>query len=144
MKRNIETPCSGPCPSYGAGHQVHFIQARLVGESPWGWRDAVVSSLDKHFARLAYLEDDATPIVWHHKSLKRRISVGDPVRLHERYHVLGCPAGWFSVVIAGGLGAVPEPMDKTVWAPEFTIPVVDLATGIALPLDHVEGRGERQ
>jgi len=139
----LETPCwRSPCAGYAPGHHMHFIHAKRVGLSPWGWRDAVVLSVEGQFACLAYLEGDATPVVWHHTSLKRVIGAGDPVRLHEQYYALGCPAGWFNVVVEGGIGAVPEPADKAAWEDQVTGFAVDLATGVALALDHVEERGD--
>jgi hypothetical protein len=127
---------SGQCASYHAGHSIHFIQARKVGESPWGWRDGVVIGVDGLDATVAYLGEDATPSVWHHRSLSLYVEVGDPVRLHEQYGVLGCPSGWFSVAITGGLGPVAQPDAPGLWIAETTVGVVDLATGIAIATDH--------
>lgn len=127
---------SDPCPSYRAGHNVHFIQARKVGQSPWGWRDAVVTGINEIEIGLAYVTQDAEPVLWHHRSLAEHISIGAPVRLHEQYFVLGTPTGWFSVVVRDGLGPVPEPPEISLWATEVTPGIVDLATGIALPTDH--------
>jgi hypothetical protein len=125
------------CGSFHGGHQVHPIQARKVGETPWGWRDAIVTAVDGLVVQVAYLgHDDARPVVWHHRSLAEVLAPGDPVRLHEQYFVLGCPAGWFSVYVEGGLGPVPTPQAPELWAGQTSAGIVDVGTGIALPTDH--------
>lgn len=127
-----------PCTSYGPGHNLHFIQARFVGGTPWGWRDAVLQRVEDGWLHLSYLDTPAHPILWHHADLTDVLSPGAPVRLHEQYHVLGSPAGWSSVVIHQGVGAVPEPAHPNLWRAEMTAAVVDNRTGRALPLDHLD------
>jgi hypothetical protein len=131
------TSCRGSrCLSYRGGHHVHPIQARKVGESPWGWRDATITAVDGLGVHLAYVEHDAAPVVWHHRSLAGVLHAGAPVRLHEQYFVLGCPAGWFSVQVEGGLGAVTAPEAPELWSGETSVGIVEIATGNALPTDH--------
>jgi len=131
--------CSnGRCNSYAAGHLVHFIQARLVGESPWGWRDAVVTGIEGLTVYLEYLHEVGQPECWHHRSLSDVLEPGAPVRLHERYHVLGCPAGWFSVHISDGLGAIPTPDDTAAWKDLSSPGIVDLSKGAGVATDHGE------
>lgn len=130
-------PCAGsPCRSFRGGHNTHVVQARLVGESPWGWRDAIVTDVDGLKASLDYVLEEGSPVVWHHRSWAGQVAAGDPVRLHERYAVLGTPAGWFSVVVTGGLGDVPTPADPAWWAAETSAGIVDLDSGIGIPTDH--------
>lgn len=132
------TQCIEPrCNSYGPGHQVHFIQAGLVGETPWGWRDAVVRRMQSGWLHLSYLDTDVHPSLWHHTDLTDLLCPGAPVRLHEQYHLLGSPAGWFNVVLRNGAGAVPEPPHLSLWHAEARVAVVDNQTGRALPLDHL-------
>ena len=125
-----------PCPSFRAGHNVHFIQARKAGQSPWGWRDAMVTGIGGLEVHLAYVAEDAEPVVWHHRSLGEQVSVGAPVRLHEEYFVLGTSIGWFSVVVRDGLGPVDQPEETSLWDADSSPGIVDVATGIALPTDH--------
>ena len=127
----------GQCQLYSPGHNTHWIHARHVGESPWGWRDGVVSAIDGQSLTVRYLEADADVRVWHHDALHEEIAVGDPVRVHEGFHVLGGPFGWLNVIVHGGLGAVPKPAEPRLWAPQMTGGVQDLSTGRALPLDSV-------
>ena len=133
------TGCDGDCAVYRPGHQVHFIQARHVGQSPWGWRDAVVTSVYGLTAHLSYVDHDAAPRVWHHRSLAGVLEPGAPVRLHERLHVLGSPAGWFCVRVEDGLGPAPAPDAPELWADQVSVGVVDLSTGVAWATDHRPG-----
>ena len=129
------TPCSmhgpRPCQPFHAGHHIHPIHARHVGETPWGWRDGVVTAVHGSDVTVQYLETDHVLRVWHHRPLP--VVVGDPVRVHERYYVVSGSWGWASVVVTGGLGAVPEPAAAELWRPERSVPVVDLSTGHGLP-----------
>lgn len=134
------TSCrSQRCGSYHPGHDVHFIQARKAGESPWGWRDATVVAVDGHQAVLAYLVGNVELTVWHHRSLAGRLSPGAPVRLHEEYFLLGTPSGWWSVAVVGGVGSVPAPADPALWSAQTSPGIVDLAAGVALATDHEPG-----
>ena len=95
---------------YGDGHLMHPIRARHTGEQPWGWRDAVVESVDGHYATVRYLSAEHTvPRLWHHHDLTGWVRPGDPVRLHERCRVLGADRGWLTVKVDDGLGSVPDP-----------------------------------
>ena len=123
------------CGAYHPGHNTHAIHARRVGETPWGWRDAVVRAIDGRWTTVAYVEHDHEVELWHHEELARELTVGAPVRLHEQYYVLGGPFGWLNVVVCGGLGPVPEPADVSAWQREMTGGVQDLGTGRALALD---------
>ena len=125
-------PCLGrPCTCYAPGHQMHFIHAKQVGRTPWGWRDGVVTAARGCEVTVQYLQTDHTLRVWHHRPLP--VVAGQPVRVHEQFYVLGGPVGWANVVVTGGLGAVPEPEAPELWRAEQSAPVVDLSEGYALP-----------
>jgi hypothetical protein len=128
----------GRCSAYWPGHNMHFIHAKHVGRTPWGWRDGIVESVTDGWAEVRYLLEEGRVSVWHHTELATLLSPGDPVRVHERFHALGGPFGWLNVEVRGGLGAVPDPEEPDVWAQETTGGVVDLSTGRALPLDHLD------
>ena len=130
-------PCSGtPCQSYSAGHNVHFIHAKHIARTPWQWRDALVTEVNGDTVAVAYVESGHELSLWHHRPLGDVLSVGSPVRLHEKYYVIGGPFGWISVVISNGLGTLPEPDSPELFAADVVVPVVDLHTGRALPMDH--------
>jgi hypothetical protein len=118
---------------------MHHIHARLTGESPWGWRDAQVLAANGHVLHLTYLLEPGRPRVWHHAPLAPQCPPGTPVRLHERFSVLGTPAGWIHVVVEDGVGAVPVPDNPDLWAAERKHGAVNLATGTGLALDHPDG-----
>ena len=124
-----------PCQSYGPGHNLHVIHGKHVGRTPWGWRDGVVVSSSGGDVVVEYLEAEHRVTLWHHAPIAA-VRPGSPVRVHERYYVLGGPFGWLNVVVTGGLGAVPEPADPAVWAEQVVMPVVDLSTGRGLAVDH--------
>ncbi len=132
------TPCivrHDHCQAYHPGHNTHWIHARRVGETPWGWRDAVVSGIDARWVSVTYVDGGRQVQLWHHDELAGELDLGAPVRLHEQYYVLGCPFGWLNVVVRGGLGPVPMPADPSAWEREMTGGVQDLSTGRALALD---------
>lgn len=123
-----------PCQSYGAGHNLHAIHARHVGRTPWGWRDGVVTAVAGVDVFVRYLEADHEVRLWHHRVLG--VTAGSLVRVHEQYYVLGGPFGWANVHVSDGLGALPQPAEPELWLVECVQPVVDLASGYALPRDH--------
>ena len=139
------TPCvirdDARCSSYLPGHHTHWIHAKHVGRTPWGWRDAVVSGLDGGWTTVTYVETGRQVRLGHHADLAGEADVGAPVRLHERYYVLGGPFGWLNVVVEGGLGPVPEPADPAAWERRMTGGVQDLRTGRALALDWLDAEG---
>ncbi len=81
----FNTPCTpnddGRCRHYGSGHALHQIHARHIGQSPWGWRDAVVVRVEGLFLTLRYLAEDVEFTAWHHAEL--RLMPGDPVRVNQ-------------------------------------------------------------
>ena len=126
---------NGRCDLYRPGHNTHWIHAKHVGRTPWGWRDGVISAVDGLVLSVRYLQQDHDLRVWHHESLSGEVRVNDPVRVHEQHHALGGPFGWVNVVLRGGLGEVPEPADPSAWAAEVTGGVQDMGTGRGLALD---------
>lgn len=123
-----------PCQSFHPGHNLHWIHARRIGETPWGWRDGVL--VENRGGRLVveYLAEDHHVVLWNHRPVDGT-EIGSPVRVHERYYALSGRFGWLNVHVTGGLGPVPEPPAPELYGPEIVVPVVDLATGRALPLD---------
>lgn len=139
------TPCvvrdRGYCESFLPGHHTHWIHAKHIGRTPWGWRDAVVRSLDGQWITVTYVESGRQVELWHHAELAEEVELGAPVRVHEQYYVIGGPFGWLNVVVQGGQGAVPEPADVTAWQAQMTGGVQDLGTGRALALDWLDPQG---
>ena len=138
------TPCDvrdGRCQSYAPGHHTHSIHAKQIGLAPWGWRDAVVTSVADRWTTVTYLEHTHPVRLWHHVDLAGELQIGAPVRVHERFWVLGGPFGWLNVVVEGGLGAVPEPANRSAWQGQMTGGVQDVGTGRALALDWVDPAG---
>lgn len=137
------TPCTidpdlGRCIAYRPGHQMHVIQANLIGHSPWGWRDGVVSTVTADGRiEVDYVTEPGGVVAWHHDDLTALLSQGTPVRVHEEFHALGASFGWVCLFIASGLGKVPEPENPDLWRVQMTVGVTNLATGRALAMDHV-------
>ena len=125
----------GRCQSYYPGHNTHWIHAKHVGRTPWGWRDGVVTGVDGGTLSVDYVLEEGHLRVWHHADLSAELRPGDPVRVHEEYYVLGGPFGWLNVFVRSGLGPVPTPPDPSVWDEEVTGGVQDLGTGRGLAVD---------
>jgi len=123
--------------SFRPGFNIHFIQARKAAESPWGWRDGVVRAYADRVVVIDYLEEHGWIELWHHRQIALR--PGDPVRVHERFHVLDICGVWVSYGRRqGGLGAVPKPTHPQLWAREAPAVITDLAAGRA----HVDSASE--
>ena len=115
-------------PNYNNGFDIHFIQAKLAGHRPWGWRDGVVTTYAAGVATIDYLSEPGNIELWHSRDLG--LATGSAVRVHEGVHVLDTGRGWWSVEVrAGGLGAVPEPDHPELWAAERQVVVTEVATG---------------
>jgi len=69
----------------------------------------VVTSISHLHLRIEYTFAAGTVRCWHHHDLSAEVRVGDPVRVHEQYHLLDGPMGIVCVLCDGGLGAVPDP-----------------------------------
>lgn len=127
----------GRCTFYGGGHNMHPSHARRVGETPWGWRDAVVASVTPDgWIGFDYVVESGHVVAWHHQDLSAQLALGVPVRVHEGYFTLGTPFGWLCLFIESGLGPVPEPRHPELWQTQMASGVVNMATGRALPMDH--------
>lgn len=124
------TMSNGYCQSYRPGHNMHFIHARHVGETPWGWRTGTVvrsESAGRLLVELAGLEQRVN--IWHHAELMNDLPAGSEVLVHEEYYALATHFGWLNVQIANGVGPVPKPADLRPWRSRMSYGVVDLATG---------------
>lgn len=120
-------------PDYRPGHAMHHIQARLIGETPWGWREGVVRAHADGVFTIDYLEGGAIE-VWHGQ--QPGVPAGTPVRVHERFRALEVGGTWVNVDIrGGGLGPVPEPAMPELWRAEQTIGITSVAdgTGFGVP-----------
>ncbi|HSE09615.1 MAG TPA: hypothetical protein VLB29_13195 [Nocardioidaceae bacterium] len=112
---------------YSPGYAMHWIHARQLAIRPWGWRPAILTTVDGGSATAAYLTEDGTVTLWHHKPLVAEI--GEPVRVHEEFHAVEIHDAWLNVRIEDGIGAVPDPRDATLWAPEVPHVIVNAAIG---------------
>ena len=129
------------CASYAPGHHMHPIHARKLGESPWGWRDGVVSSVDGGEVVVDYVTVDGHAVLWHHNDLERILPPGTLVRVHEKLHALGGTFGWLNVAVVEGVGPVPTPDDTSAWRSELRIAITDLRSGRAVAVDHLGSPG---
>lgn len=129
------------CPSYGPGHQMHFIHANQLGKRPWGWRDGVVSSIDGGKVEVDYVTVEGRVVLGYHLDLNGLIAPGALVRVHEELHAIGGRFGWLNVALLEGIGPVPTPADTSVWVAEQQVAVTDLASGRAVAVDHLGSPG---
>ena len=122
---------------YHPGYDLHLLHAKRLGRTPWGWRAGTVSQVREDGVSVDYLLEAGRVQVWHHYALP--VVVGTPVRVHEQYHGFDVDGAWLNVLLTGGLGAVPEPVEPGIWADEAQAAVVvDLARGEAVvptPID---------
>jgi hypothetical protein len=136
---NFNSACKpsdhGRCGYYGSGHALHQIHARHIGQSPWGWRDALVVRVEGMFLTLRYLAADVEFTAWHHAELP--LMPGDPVRVNQSHSaVLQAKFGQVNIAHDSPLSAVPEPEHPELWAAESSPGVVDLATGRAFNVNN--------
>lgn len=130
---------SSGCQAYFPGHHMHWIHARKIGESPWGWRDGILTAVSAAGrVEVEYALEPGGVTAWHHVDLTSELAVRTPVRVHEGLYALGSPLGWLNLRLDAGVGPVAEPEDAELWAQEALGGVVDLSTGRALPLDHLD------
>lgn len=87
-----------PCDSFDPGHAVHLIHARLVSATPTLWADAIVTDArpDDGVIELALLASGALVRVWNAAGAAASVRVGEPVAVHERYHVLAVGSARFN------------------------------------------------
>lgn len=123
-------PCTAGtlCRAYASGHRMHAIHAGKLQGSPWGWRDAVVLSIDEdNIALLEYTSAPGTCTVWHHHDLSVMCPPGSSVRVHEQWHAVAIGTVVLNVHVIDGVGAA-APHSGTGSAPG-TVIVADLGTG---------------
>ena len=70
---------------------------------------------------------------WHHQDLRGDVRLGDRVHVHERHSALAGRFGTVSLLIARGIGPVPDPVPLEVWGDAAGATVIDLRTGAPLP-----------
>ena len=144
LPRACNASGSDGCRLYWPGHHMHVIHARKIGESPWGWRDALVTHLGPGgWLTVDYVLEDGRMVGWHHEDLSDVLTLGSPVRVHEGLWSLAGRFGWVNLFVREGAGAIEKPNDPEQWDGQVTGGVVDLSTGRALPLDHLDDRPER-
>jgi hypothetical protein len=124
-------------PEFAPGHLMHPIQARLLAETPWGWRPAVVSHVDGLRARASYVLDGAGVVAfWHEQRIHMEwLEVGLPVRVHEQHHALEVDDAWLNIRVDSGIGPVPAPEHPELWAGEAYGVVLNAATGQGIRID---------
>jgi hypothetical protein len=86
------------CSTFGPGHALHLIQARLASATPSEWADAIVERVDADGTitlRPLFAADAVS--VWNGSGAAREIAAGTPVALHGRYHVLAVGSRRFNV-----------------------------------------------
>lgn len=124
------SPCTAGarCRKYLPGHRMHQIHAGHVKRSPWGWRGAVVRSIDAgNVAVLDYVGEEGSCTLWHHHDLAVMCPPGTPVSVHEQWRALLVAGAVLNVHLLDGVGPVPEPGEGL--ADGGPAIVVDLATG---------------
>ncbi|MFT4229895.1 MAG: hypothetical protein QM602_06375 [Microbacterium sp.] len=86
------------CSSYAPGHALHLIQSRLASATPREWVDAIVEHADARTGHLIVRTlDGALLALWNASGAAEAATVGTPVAVHERYHVLAAGRRWFNV-----------------------------------------------
>ena len=126
----VLSPCtaSARCRVYAAGHRVHGIHTGMLLRSPWGWRDAVVLSIDEeNVAVLRYATADGTCSVWHHHDLSVMCPPGSSLLVHEQRHAVAVGSVVLNVHVADGVGA--PVLHSGAGSAPGTVIVADLATG---------------
>jgi len=123
------------CGVYGQGHVPHHIGIRVQAGRPWGWRDGVITSIHGLNVGVTYLQEAGSVTCWHHRDLSDELAVGCPVRVYEST-LLDTGKGWISVRTEGGLGAVAEPAQPELWAPEVPTTITDMHSGRGIVVDE--------
>lgn len=140
----ITSECSGSehgsrCRSHRPGHGLPSLHVKLLRRTPWGWRPGTVTTVDADGWLTVEVRASGGPgtdagavRAWHHRDLRADVRPGDPVHVHERHSALAGRFGALSLLIASGVGPVPDPVPLEVWgAPAAT--VIDLRTKAPLP-----------
>lgn len=121
--------------NYAPGYDAHCIQLRLVGETPWAWRDGIVTESTNGHHRIQYYFEEGSIDVW--SARISQIPVGTMVQVHELYYCLALGNSVASVRIdAGGLGAIPQHDGIGSCQRPIVRGIADLSTGLGiLPSD---------
>ena len=87
-----------PCDSFEPGHALHLIHARLVSATPTLWADAVVTDARPRdgVIEVALLGSGALMRLWNAAGAAASVRIGEPVAVHERYHVLAVGSARFN------------------------------------------------
>lgn len=86
------------CAEVGPGHDMHLLQRRIVAATPSRWIDAIAVAVDADgWLELRDLQGRALTRVWHHAPLASIVAPGEPVALHDGYHVLSAAGRWLNV-----------------------------------------------
>jgi hypothetical protein len=98
--RSGECALGQDCAQLGVGHALSFMQRRLASTTSSKWHDAIVDEVfDSGQIRLRTIATNERILLWHHAHVGDTVQVGDPVALHEIYHVLAVGSSWFNVSI---------------------------------------------
>ena len=118
------------------GHRFHWIHTMRLAETPWGWRDGVVSAVEDGWITVDHLAEDGHARLWHHEDLGA--PVGTLVRVHEQWMGLSGRFGIVNAFITEGVGEVPTPEHPELWAQEQSVGVFDSSTGRGVDLAAVD------
>jgi hypothetical protein len=125
------------CDSYGAGHNVHQIQAKLANQDSTSWFDATVVSVDAEKITLWY-PDSSWCGIWRHGGFDERVVTGTTLLVSEPWSLISVVGyegrSQLSVEITDPSwrrDGLPEDRPK----PEVG-GIVDLATGEGIDIVH--------
>ncbi len=86
------------CTSYEPGHALHLIQTRLASATPSSWRDGVVLAASPATGLVTVVDLNGAVGDWFNAAgAADAVAVGEPVAVHERYHVLSIGRQRFNV-----------------------------------------------
>lgn len=134
----VPTPCTAAdglheCGSHLPGHVLQRVHSKLLGRTPWGWCDGVVTTVEEGGWLTVETTEDVAPVrAWHHRDLRAALRPATRVRVHARHQALAGPLGVLSLVVPEDAHPVPEPVQLDVWAQAVPAPVIDLRTGAVL------------
>ena len=118
------------CRSHRPGHRLPSLHVKLLRRSPWGWRAGTVTAVDGDGWLTVEVPAEAGVVRgWHHHDLRDDVRPGDEVQVHERHSALAGRFGALSLLVASGIGPVPDPVPLEVWGDPAGATVIDLRTG---------------
>jgi hypothetical protein len=91
----------GACSTFGPGHAVHLMQARLVASTPSEWVDAIVEAIDDRTGEIVLraVADGGALRLWSASRTPGSTKTGEPVAVHPRYHALSAGGRLSNVAI---------------------------------------------